>query len=57
MRFYDPVNKRELTIYNIVSWINRLINNAESVGWSELVNSGGARSYRRQNIGPTKASL
>ena len=38
MRFYDPVNKRELTIHNIVSWINQLINNAESVGWSELVN-------------------
>ena len=36
MRFYDPSTQRELTIHNIVNWVNQRINTDESAGWQEL---------------------
>ena len=36
MRFYDPATQRELTIHNIVNWVNQHINTDESAGWQEL---------------------
>lgn len=36
MRFYDPATQRELTIHNIVNWVNQCINTDESAGWQEL---------------------
>ncbi len=36
MRFYDPLTQRQLTIHNIVNWVNELINTDESAGWQEL---------------------
>lgn len=38
MRFYDPSTQRELTIHNIVNWVNQRINADESAGWKELSN-------------------
>ena len=38
MRFYDPSTQRELTIHNIVNWVNQRINTDESAGWKELSN-------------------
>lgn len=35
-RFYDPATQRELTIHNIVNWVNQRINTDESAGWQEL---------------------
>ena len=37
MRFYDPVNQCQLTIHNVVNWINQRIGTDESLGWGELV--------------------
>ena len=37
MKFYDPKNKRELTIHNVVNWINQKITTDDIVGWAELV--------------------
>ena len=36
MKFYDSATQRELTIHNIVNWVNQRINTDESAGWQEL---------------------
>ena len=36
MRFYDPSTQHQLTIHNIVNWVNERINTDESAGWQEL---------------------
>ena len=36
MRFYDPATQRELTIHNIVNWVNERITTDEPAGWQEL---------------------
>ena len=36
MKFYDPATQRELTIHNIVNWVNQRLNTDESAGWQEL---------------------
>ena len=37
MRFYDPVTQAQLTIHNVVNWINQRIGADEFLGWGELV--------------------
>ncbi len=37
MRFYDPVTQAQLTIHNVVNWINQRIGSDELSGWRELV--------------------
>ena len=37
MRFYDPVTQAQLTIHNVVNWINQRIGTDEFLGWGELV--------------------
>ena len=36
MRFYDPVTEAQLTIHNVVNWVNERIGTDELVGWAEL---------------------
>ena len=36
MRFYDPVTQAQLTIHNVVNWINEQIGADERSGWREL---------------------
>ena len=36
MRFYDPVTQAQLTIRNVVNWINEQIGADERSGWREL---------------------
>ena len=36
MRFYDPVTQAQLTIHNVVNWINQRIGSDELSGWREL---------------------
>jgi hypothetical protein len=38
MRFYDPVTASQLTIHNVVNWVNQRIGTEELLGWAELVN-------------------
>lgn len=37
MRFYDPVTQAQLTIHNVVNWINQRIGTDEFLRWGELV--------------------
>ena len=37
MKFYDPSTQRQLTIHNIVNWVNQRITTDDSAGWQELV--------------------